>query len=324
MPDAICPRLTGVIAPFFTPWDEMGRLDEEGIRSLIRWLKGHGVDTVFFRSGMGKMYTFTLEETKRIASIALDQAAGEIGVIVGAGGIWDGHPANRPERSRYVAESIDLACAFQEMEADGAVLVMPLALTPCPGEPMEEMLFGYFQQVSSAVRLPLVIYQPPGLPQDYRMTPELLKRLLSLPNIAGMKLSTGDLEDFTRLAGVVRSTAFALITGNESLYLEGLRLGSVGVIGQGCCLYPEILQALRERFRAGDEEGARRAQEAVWEALKAFEGLDAAVAGKQYLIRKGVQMLPHDRSGTFPFPKEVIDRLEAILDRCVMLYRREG
>ncbi|MCC6446655.1 MAG: dihydrodipicolinate synthase family protein [Armatimonadetes bacterium] len=315
MPDSLLPRFTGVIAPLFTPCDETGRLDTGGLRSFIRWLKGHRVNTVFCRSGMGRMYTFTLEETMRMAEAALEEADGEMGVVAGAAGIWDGRPERNPDPERYIQETLLLVESLRAMGADGAVLVVPLALAPSGSLDAAGVIYDYFAQVSRAASLPLLIYQPPGLPEACRMTPALLRDIAALPQIAGIKLSTGDPDYFASLARAAVSPSFAFITGNEALYLEGLRLGSVGVIGQGCCLYPELLDALREKFLSGDIAGAERAQADVHRALRAFKGLDAVTAGKQILIRRGVRMLPYDRSGTLPYSDEVIDKLEAALKR---------
>jgi dihydrodipicolinate synthase/N-acetylneuraminate lyase len=118
------------------------------------------------------------------------------------------------------------------------------------------------------------------------MTPGLLCRLLELPRVAGMKVSTHDDAMFGPLAEVVRGTSFALIAGDETYYLSALQQGAVGVIGEGCSVYPEILEAIRQRYQAGDISGAQQAQEDVVRALQIKEGLDGGVFWKQFIAEQ--------------------------------------
>ncbi|HLV80251.1 MAG TPA: dihydrodipicolinate synthase family protein, partial [Chthonomonadaceae bacterium] len=127
---------------------------------------------------------------------------------------------------------------------------------------------------------------------------------------------------FGPLADVVRGTRFALIAGNETYYLRALEQGAVGVIGEGCNVYPEILDALRARFQAGDRPGAARAQEDVCRALAIKEGLDGGVIWKQILIRHGVRIAPYDRSGVSPYPEETVQHVDAALTNILARYCR--
>jgi len=315
--------LRGVIAPMLTPCHPDGSLDLTGAQHLAEWLaERRCVRTVFARSGLGRMFTFTMDETRRYAE-AVKRGVGErMGMLLGAGGEWlDKGGGGRPDPERYTAQAVELTRFAQELGADGAVHVLPQALAPRGGEPTEETIFRYYQTVHDATNLPLVVYQPGGLAPEYRMTPALLRRLLTLPRIAGMKVSTQEEAVFAPLAEVVRGTRFALICGHEGYYLRGLEQGAVGVIGQGCVAYPEILAAVQERFYQGDREGAERAIEDVRCALRVTEGLDVAVALKQYLHRKGAWMMPYDRSGMEPYTDDVMKRVEERLDALRRPYR---
>ncbi|HZP81342.1 MAG TPA: dihydrodipicolinate synthase family protein [Chthonomonadaceae bacterium] len=311
------PFLQGVIAPMLTPVHADGSLDLAGAAALVNWLvERKYVRTVFARSGMGKMFTFTVAETRQFAEAVIQAAEGRIGVIVGASGEWLTRAQDRtqkPEAERYLAQAVELTRYVQRLGADGAVHVMPEAYTPAPGEPVSEAMFRYFQTVHDAADIPIVLYQPGGIAPEYCMTPELLRRLLALPRIAGMKVSTRDEAVFAPLAEVVRGTRFALIAGNETYYLRALEQGAVGVIGEGCNTYPEILDAVRVHFRARRLEEAARAQADVQRGLALKEGLDGAVVWKQVFMRRGVRIEPYDRSGTPPYPPETVEKVEAAL-----------
>lgn len=314
--------LQGVIAPMFTPVDRTLRIEESGVKAFVEWLASRGcVRTVFARSGMGKMFTFTVAEACRLGEVVREAINGRMGMVLGAGGEWlHRDRGERPDPGRYVEQAIEITLHAQRIGADGAVHVLPAALVPTGEETVEETIFRYYETVHNATNLPIILYQPSGLPPEYHMTPALLRRLLTLPRIAGMKLSTAVDSTFCALAEMVQGTPFALICGHEGYYLEGLEQGAVGVIGQGCMVYPEILHAVEVAFQRGDMPAAQRAREDVWRALKVSGGLDSAVALKQYLTRKGVNIPPYDRSGTDPYPPEVIDRVERELDSLLSNY----
>src|SRR5690349_1988075 len=104
--------LEGVISPMFTPIHADGALDLPGATAFVDWLVSRRcVRTVFARSGMGKMFTFTVAETKRFGEEVVRAARGRISVLLGASGEWltrseDGSP--KPDAGRYLAQAVEL------------------------------------------------------------------------------------------------------------------------------------------------------------------------------------------------------------------------
>lgn len=308
--------LSGVIAPMYTPVHADGSLHERGTREMVAWLADCGcVRSVFARSGMGKMFSFTVEEARRFVTIVQEAVAGRMGLLVGAGGEWlDRETGGRAPEDTYVAQAIELTMFASAIGADAAVHVLPAAIDPRPGEQHADLVYRYYRTVHDATDAPIVLYQPGGMPEPYRLTPSLLSRLLELPRIAGLKLSTTDDTVFGPVADMVRGRPFALICGHEGYYAEALRRGAVGVIGQGCNGYPEILAAAEKRHRAGDRAGADRALEDVWASLRATDGMDSSVALKQYIASHGYGVEPYDRSGTSPYDAASVARVRQCLD----------
>ena len=326
--------LTGVITPMFTPRHADGTLDLDGARNTVKWLKSRKcVSSIFARSGVGEMYAFTVEETRQLIDAVAGEAAGEIGVIAGCAGEFDGNPEHRPETARYTEQAVGLAQFAQERGADAAVLVLPSALKPEPGTPLAETIFAYYQAVNDAVSIPIVIYQPPGMLPEYCMTPELMARLAALPRIGGMKLSTTDHSIFDPICKVVAATGFGMIAGAEHFYIDALEQGAVGVIGGGCNTHPEMIYAVGYHFRAGRLDRARAAQKDVNETLEALGALkvSGAVAGKLYVASKGFPMGPYQarRRATQAYGEEpqglpdpaLVAKFTEIVDTRVAPYR---
>ena len=316
--------LSGVIVAFWTPVDALGQLDPVGIRGMVDYLADTGaVRSIFGRSGMGKWQTFTVEETKRFTDILVPACRKrELGVVIGAMGEYVGRGrGEQPDPLRYTEQSIELVNYAQRAGADAAVLIIPDML-PANEQPPAEVVWSYYKTVHDATRLPLVLYQPGGTDPAYQLTPELMRRLVSLPRIAGLKLSTSKEEVFAPIADVVRGTGFAFIAGDEAFYLRALELGASGVIGGGCSAYPEVLWAVRYYYQKGNRTKAREAQETVWRLLEVTKELDSCVLWKQVMIAQGGRFQPYDRSGTPPYPKEVVAQALQEWKRLTAPYRR--
>lgn len=326
--------LTGVIAPMFTPRHADGSLDLPGARTMVRWLKDRKcVSSVFARSGVGEMYAFTVEEARRFIDAVVDAASGEIGVLAGCAGEFDGNPEHRPDRARYTAQAIELAQFAQQRGANAVVLVLPSALRPEPDVPLEDIIFNYYKAVNDAITVPIVIYQPPGMLSEYCMTPSLMRRLLTLPRIGGMKLSTTDHAVFDPICKIVAYSGFGMIAGAEHFYLDALEQGAVGVIGGGCNTHPEMIYAVGDHFKAGRLERAREVQRDVNETLEALNALkiSGAVAGKLYVASKGYPMEPYNarRKSVQPYgesapelpPADLVRKFTETVDTRVAPYR---
>jgi len=252
--------LTGVIAPLFTPCNEDGSLDPKGASEFTRFLLDRrAVTTIFARSGLGRMYTFTNNEVRQIIDAVIDAVEGQAGVVAGTAGIWDRNPSEKPDPQRYTEEAIELTQYAKDKGADGAVLVMPEALPEQPKTTLHDRMCEYYQKVARAVDIPIILYHPGNTSEPYRMTPGLFRKLVRIDGIVGMKYSTMDMDKF---AGVARLAPedFALIAGAETVFLPALALGGVGVIGQGCCICPEILRTVYDCYARGEIDLARQAQ----------------------------------------------------------------
>ncbi|GIV18692.1 MAG: 4-hydroxy-tetrahydrodipicolinate synthase [Armatimonadota bacterium] len=316
--------LTGVIVPFWTPVDASGRLDLEGTQGMVDYLAGtRAVRSVFGRSGMGKWHTFTVEEAKRFTDVLVPACRKRgLGVLIGAMGECLGrNRGERPDLLRYTEQSIELVNYAQKAGADAAVLVIPDML-PATDRPPVEVVWQYYKTVHDATRFPLVLYQPGGTDPAYQLTPELMRRLVSLPRIAGLKLSTDREEVFAPIAEVVRDTGFVLIAGDEAFYLRALELGACGVIGGGCMIWPEVLWAVRYYYLRGDMFKAREAQRTVWQLEAIHKDKDACVLWKQVIIARGGKFQPYDRSGTPPYPREVVAEALQAWKQLTAPYRR--
>ena len=312
--------LTGVIAPMFTPCKTDGSLDPKGASEFAQFLLDRGaVTTVFARSGLGRMYTFTKAEAKQIIGAVIETVGAQAGVVAGTAGIWDRNPSEKPDPQRYTEEAIELTQYAKDKGANGAVLVIPEALPEEPRATLHDRMCEYYQTVARAVDIPVVLYHPGNTREPHRMTPGLFRNLVQIDGIVGMKYSTMDMDAF---AGVARFAPddFALIAGAESVFLPALVLGGVGVIGQGCCVCPEILRAVYDHYRSGEIGLARKAQFDVNDLLEDSAEIDVSVFGKTYAMKKGYGVSPYLRATERAVTEEQYESYAAVLEEKLASY----
>ncbi len=333
----IPPSLAGVIVPVFTPCLANGAIDWEGFRNFVAWLRDNpAVTALFVRCGLGKMYTYTLADTKKAIEITMETLDGKKPAMFGTFGehFRTGMPSgadlshhvtigkNRPDPKQYLDQTIELTEYASEKGAMAGVLVVPCALLPAPGKNLDDTIFEYYESVSESTSLPLFIYNTPTLPKPYRTSPEMAQRVAQLDNVIGMKISTDDMSWLTQIIMATQETKFSVISGSECTFYQALLSGACGVIGQGCDVNPEILRGVFDRFMDGDLPGALEAQHDALRALGLFKGLDAPRSGLAYLKLKGLECEAYGRFGEPPVPASRIGEFEAEVDRLIAKYRK--
>ncbi len=278
--------VTGSIAPTFTAFTETGALDDASQRNLLDYmLQAGGVSAFFVRSGMGQMYTFSVDEVKQLAKNACAHLSGKAPVLVGCSGEWDRDRSNLPDPKTYVAQGIELCKYSQDIGADGVVVTIPEGLRPAGGQSIEDLVYEYITTIANATTLPVFIYQPPGTDEKFISSPETIARLADIDNVVAMKASTSDAGYICDALYATRGKDFSYIVGAEMAYFAGLYAGGRACIGQGASVNPKVLNAVRDRFDANDAAGAVQAQ---WDVnFLVREVTNSVEFFKRYCTEKG-------------------------------------
>src|SRR5256714_15253464 len=78
-------RLAGCGTALVTPFTEAGDVDERSLRSFVEWQIASGVHFVVPCGSTGEAATMTLAEHRRVVEITVEQTAGRVPVMAGAG-----------------------------------------------------------------------------------------------------------------------------------------------------------------------------------------------------------------------------------------------
>ncbi len=163
----------GSIVALVTPFRN-GGIDERAFQDLVEWHVREGTDGLVPVGTTGESPTLSHAEHERVVELCVEASGRRLPVIAGTG-------------SNSTEEAISLTRHAKEAGADAALIV-----TPYYNKPTQEGLFQHYRAIHDAVELPVIIYNIPGR-SVVDMTPETMGRLAKLPNIVGVKDSSGDI-----------------------------------------------------------------------------------------------------------------------------------
>lgn len=278
--------LAGPIANVFTAFDAAGAFDPKGQIGILDHLIGrNAISAYFVRSGMGQMYTYSYDDVRAMTETATKRLAGVAPVLVGTAGVWDHDFDRRPDPAVFTKQAVELSQYAESLGAAGVVHTLPEAIAPAAGESIDDVIQRYVETVCAAVQCPVLLYQPPVTTQPYCLTIPRIQRLAPIPNLVAVKISSANVEILQDAVWAAKGYDFSIIAGNECAYYSALGMGIRGVIGQGCCMNPELLKLELERYEAGDRDEAFEIQRAVTRLVQ--ESAHPVEFLKRYMREKG-------------------------------------
>jgi 4-hydroxy-2-oxoglutarate aldolase len=132
----------------------------------------------------------------------------------------------------------------------------------------DEVLFRYFSTLADGSPIPLVLYNAPAF-CGVTLSPALVGRLSSHPNIAGMKDSAASgIENFLPF----ESESFHVLAGSANFLFAAMMGGSIGGTVSLANSFPEMALELFRRGQAHDERNGVPLQERVTRINQAIAG----------------------------------------------------
>lgn len=236
-------HIKGIIVPILTPVDKEEKIDEAKLRFMVDHVIEDGVHGILAFGSNGEFYMFEEDELERGFEIIVDQTKGRVPVFFGIGAI-------------STKKAVRLAKMAEAKGADGISILQPMFIKPTFDE-----LYNHFKVVAEAVpNSPVLLYNNPGR-VGYSMSQELVEKLAhEVPNIVGMKDSSGD---FTALCEFIRRNRdvdFKVMAGKDTLVFPGLCVGTVGSVCSIANMFGPLVTSIYNKYMAGDIAGSLEAQ----------------------------------------------------------------
>ncbi|MEM7422175.1 MAG: 4-hydroxy-tetrahydrodipicolinate synthase [Pseudomonadota bacterium] len=253
-------QLHGSMPAMVTPFKD-GVIDEAALRALVDWHVVEGSHGLVPVGTTGESPTLTHAEHERIIEVVIDQAAGRIPVVAGAG-------------SNSTAEGISLIRHAEKAGADAALVV-----TPYYNKPTQDGLYAHFKALHDCCGLPIIIYNIPGR-SVIDMSPATMGRLAALPRIVGVKDATGDVVRVSHQRATCGSD-FIQLSGEDASALGFNAHGGVGCISVTANVAPKLCAAFQEASLSGDQALALELQDRLMPLHTAIF-LEPGLAGAKY------------------------------------------
>lgn len=220
-------KFKGVWPALFTPVKTDGTLNSTELEKLVELMIEQEMDGIYLLGSTGQGFLFSESERKEIAARTLDFVSGRVPVIVQVGAM-------------NTEESIRLAKHAADHGADGISSVGPIYYAAT-----SDMAITHYRRIAEATDLPFFPYQIGGAASK-----EVIQRLLEMPQVAGMKLTTGQLLEI----GSIKNQAgdkWQLFSGADELMCQAAICGTVGAIGTFYNMFGPTCKYVRAQFMEG-------------------------------------------------------------------------
>ena len=220
-----------------TPFTSSGALDEAAVRRLTRRQIDGGIHFLAPCGTTGESPTLSDTEQQRVVEIVVDEAAGRIPVLAGAGG-YD------------TREVIGLAREMERVGASGLLSVAPYYNKPSP-----EGIYQHFRAIAESTALPVIVYNVPGR-TGCNIDVATLVRLAAIPNIVGVKEASANMTQMCEICRAAPSD-FTVLSGDDAFTLPLMAVGGKGVISVAANEAPTEMAQMVEAAERGDFKAAR-------------------------------------------------------------------
>jgi 4-hydroxy-tetrahydrodipicolinate synthase len=234
---------TGVGTALITPFTHTGALDEAAVKRLARRQIDAGIHFLVPCGTTGETPTLSAAERRRVVELVVEEAAGRIPVVAGAGGY----------------DTKEVIHAAREMQQAGATGL--LSVTPYYNKPTPEGLYQHFSAVAAATPLPIILYNVPGR-TGCNIDAATCAKLATIPNVVAVKEASGNIQQMVEVCHAVPRD-FLVLSGDDALTLPLMAVGGRGIISVAANEIPAEMVQMVEAAEGGDYDAARAVHDRI-------------------------------------------------------------
>jgi 4-hydroxy-tetrahydrodipicolinate synthase len=292
-------QIHGIIPPVATPMRPNEDLDLPRLKWFLDELIAAGVHGVFVLGTNSEFYALDEREKQEVVATAVAHVNKRVPVFAGTGA----------ETTREVVRLTRMA---EREGADGVSVITPYFISPTQQE-----IFDHYRRVAENTSLPVLLYNNPSTCGGVKIDVDTVARLAQVPNILGVKDSSGDLQNTNELVRVVPER-FAVMMGRDTLIFPALMFGARGAVPATGNIAPRLLVEIYEKFRQGDLEGSKAAQLRL-NPLRLALALGTAPGGVKAALAMLGRSLGPCRSPVAPLPPDRQEKMQLALRQAGLL-----
>lgn len=237
------PDFRGSYTVAVTPFTADGSsVDLAALRDFVDWQLDIGVPGLIMLGTTGEFLTISAEERKAIVETTVRRVAGRIPVLVGT-------------MNAYTPTAVAQSRQAQDLGADGLMILPPYYYTPT-----EDEIERYYDAISSAVTVPIMLYNNP-VTSNVDMSARLVARLAR--NSDAIRYIKESSQDVHRVREVIEASEGLMRVFAGEQVVESYLLGAIGYVNPYGNYVPRPSARIFELLEAGRLDDARRVQRLI-------------------------------------------------------------
>lgn len=293
-------ELSGCGTALVTPFRGDGAFDERALVKLVEWQIESGINFLVPCGTTGEASTMSEAENLRVVELVAGTAAGRVPVFAGC---------THNSTSEAVARAKKLAKVPK--------LTGILTANPYYNRPGQEGQYQHFRALAEAVDLPILLYNIPSR-TGVNLEPATTLRLAEIPNIVGIKESSGNLGQITEL--ITRAPEhFKILAGDDGLALPVIALGGAGLVSVASNAIPVQMAHMVGAALAGRWPSARKINREWFRLMQAHFWEPSPAPVKAVMARMG-RIEEKLRLPMVPVSDATRNKLETLLQELGLLH----
>ncbi len=260
--------LSGTGVAIITPFKNDFSIDFEALSTLIDYIIEGGVNFIVTLGTTGETPVLSSSEKKQIVDFAAKHINGRIPLVVGIGG-------------NDTASIIDELSSYN---LNGATAI--LSASPAYNKPSQEGIYQHYKAIAAASPKPILLYNVPSR-TGRNMTAETTLRLAELPNIAGIKEASGDMQQCMEILKH-KPVDFLVTSGDDALALPQIACGMDGVISVAANVYPALFSLMIKDCLINNFKDAVEKNNQLLEAYNLMFAENNPAGSKAFLSEMGI------------------------------------
>ena len=228
----------GSAVALVTPFNSKNEVNFYELHKLIEFQIASGTKALVILGTTGESSVISADERTKIIRFCVKLVNKRIPVIIGTG-------------SNSTETAINQTKEAEILGADGALIV-----TPYYNKTSQDGLYLHYKSIAKETKLPIIIYNVPSR-TGMTISPETVKKLSKIKNIVGIKDSSGNFNETTKLFSILPKN-FAIYSGDDNLTYPMMCLGAKGVISVTANAYPNLVSTMCDSLLNRDYTNALR------------------------------------------------------------------
>src|SRR5262249_19529677 len=216
-------------------------VDLPRLRWFLDQLIAAGVHGVFVLGTNSEFYGLDEREKQEVIATAVAHVNKRKPVFAGTG-------------AETTREAVRLTKMAEKEGADGVSVITPYFV-----KPSQQEIYNHYVRIAECTSQPVLLYNNPFHTGGVNIDVDTVAKLAEVPNILGVKDSSGDLQNAMELIRSVPER-FSVMMGRDTLIYSALEMGAKGAVPATGNIAPALVVEIYEAFMRGDKAAAKAAQ----------------------------------------------------------------